>query len=128
VIKRSIPEILSRLAYLPNRTPTMAFSGGAEMAFAEIAAYRDGAVYVGFYSGSSEWERHPNGDEVVLVLEGSTTCVLHAGGKEEAVRLGPNELLVVPANTWHRFEASKGLKVLTVTPQPTDHSLTLSDA
>jgi len=32
------------------------------------------AVYVGYYSGSSEWGQ-PNGDEVVMVLEGSTTII-----------------------------------------------------
>jgi hypothetical protein len=33
------------------------------------------------------------------------------------------ELVVVPAKTWHRFKDSDRLKILTVTPQPTDHSL-----
>jgi trans-aconitate methyltransferase len=27
-----------------------------------------------------------------------------------------------PANTWHRFESPRPVKVLTVTPQPTEHS------
>ncbi len=128
VTKTSIPEVIARLQYLPNRTPAMAFTGGAEKAFAELRKYRDGAVYAGFYSGHSEWERHSNGDEIVLVLEGSTTLVLRQTGRDESIRLGASELLVVPANTWHRFEASKNLKILTVTPQPTDHSLDLTDA
>jgi len=123
LFKKSLGKVLSGLEYLPNRTPEMAFSGGAEKAFAELSKYRDGAIYVGHYSGNSEWERHSGGDEVVMALEGSTTLVLLIEGKEERVQLNMCELIVVPKNTWHRFEQSRDLKVMTVTPQPTDHNL-----
>ena len=127
VAKISLPEVIEGLEFLPNRTPDMAFSGGAENAFSELAKYRDGAIYVGFYSGDSEWEKHANGDEVVMALEGATTAVLLLDGQEKRVRLEANELIVVPRNTWHRFEGSKELKIMTVTPQPTDHSLETPD-
>jgi len=39
--------------------------------------------------------------------------------------LNAGELLVVPQNHWHRFENSDHLKILGVTPQPSDHSLTI---
>jgi mannose-6-phosphate isomerase-like protein (cupin superfamily) len=126
--KIPLTHSFARLEFLPNRTPEMAIKGGAEKAFAELAEYRDGAVYVGFYSGNSEWERHPNGDEIVLVLAGSTTLVLRDEGRDKRTPLGPDELFVVPANTWHRFEESRDLKIMTVTPQPTDHRLNLDDA
>lgn len=121
--KKSITEALAGLTFLPNRTPGMAIEGGAEDAFAELAAYRDGAIYVGHYSGSSEWERHSNGDEIVMALEGSTTIILRANSDDERILLGAGDVIVVPKGIWHRFEDSKDLKVLTVTPQPTDHSL-----
>jgi mannose-6-phosphate isomerase-like protein (cupin superfamily) len=124
-MKKSLPQILSTLTYLPDRKPEMAFTGGAEAAFAEVAPFRDGAVYVGHYSGNSEWERHAAGDELVMVLEGSTTVVLRIDSTDERVPLGQQELVVVPAGVWHRFENSQNLKVLTVTPQPTDHRLAL---
>lgn len=123
----SIPRTLARLEYLPDRTPGMAFSGGTGKAFAELSKYREGAIYVGFYSGSSEWERHPVGDEIVMALEGSTTLVFLLDGKEERVRLETGELVVVPVNTWHRFEGSRELKVMSVTPLPTDHRLERPD-
>ena len=126
--KISLHEALDRLEHLPNRTPEMAFAGGSDAAFAELAHYRNGAIYVGFYSGDSEWERHPNGDELVMVLEGSTTLVLLLEGNEERTTLRAHELVVVPVNTWHRFEESNEVKVMTVTPQPTDHSLDRPDA
>lgn len=123
ISKKPLENFFAGLEYLPNRTPDMAFSGGAEKAFAELSKYRDGAIYIGHYSGNSEWERHSSGDEIVMVLEGSTTLVLLIDEKEEKVQLNMCELIVVPKNTWHRFEQSRNLKVMTVTPQPTDHNL-----
>lgn len=125
--KVSLDARIAGLQYLAARTPGMAFTGGAEKAFAAVAAYRDGAVYVGHYSGSSEWERHPRGDEIVMALAGQTSVVLLQHGAEQRIRLAANELLVVPRNTWHRFEGSSDLKVLSVTPSPTDHSLELPE-
>jgi mannose-6-phosphate isomerase-like protein (cupin superfamily) len=122
-VKRSLNQLFAGLKYLPDRTPDMAFGGNISDAFAEVTPYRDGAMYIGYYSGTSEWERHPSGDELVLALEGSTTLVLLRATGEERVHLAPMELVVVPAKTWHRFEGSDRLKILTVTPQPTDHSL-----
>jgi mannose-6-phosphate isomerase-like protein (cupin superfamily) len=127
-MKKSLNHILAGLKYLPNRTPQMAIVGGAEEAFAEVASIRDGAIYVGHYSGNSEWERHTSGDELVLALSGTTTVILLTEGHENRVELAENELVVVPAGTWHRFENSLHLKVLTVTPQPTDHSVERPDA
>ena len=92
-------------------------------AFSTLAKYRDGAIHVGYYSGSSEWERHPAGDELVIALEGDTTLILLVEGQEERLDLHGGDLAVVPANTWHRFEDSVKLKVLAVTPDPSDHQL-----
>ncbi len=123
VRKESITELLEKVTYLPDRTPEMAMEGGAENAFREVAKYRDGAIYTGYYSGNSEWERHPEGDETVMALEGTTTVVLRTEGEDQRVQLSPNDLVIVPRNIWHRFENSTQLKILTVTPQPTEHQI-----
>jgi quercetin dioxygenase-like cupin family protein len=83
---------------------------------------------VSYYSGSSEWERHPNGDEVVMVLDGTTTVILLKNAEEERYFLAEKELVVIPAGMWHRFEGSERLMVMTITPQPTEHSLETPDA
>ena len=130
--KKSLADILSKVKYLPNRTPESGFSGEASAAFAVVSPYRDGSIYVGHYSGSSEWERHESGDEIVLVMEGTTTVVLlgagAGAGAEQHVQLGAGELVVVPKGVWHRFESSKSLKVMSVTPSPTGHVLERPDA
>jgi len=56
------------------------------------------------------------------VLEGETTLFLIEDDSEKGNPLKAGELLVVPENTWHRFETPNGAKVMTITPQPTDHS------
>lgn len=106
----------------------MAFTGEGSTAFAEVAPYRDGAIYVGHYSGNSEWEQHPAGDEIVMALSGSTTVVLLRSGVEEKLSLSDGDLVVVPQGVWHRFEDSQNLKVFTITPQPTGHSIERPDA
>ena len=126
-MRKSLDTLLDSLRHLADRTPQMAFDGGAEDAFTEVAPYRDGAIYLGHYSGASEWERHANGDEIVMAVDGSTTVVLWRDGAEERVPLKARELVVVPAGVWHRFEDSRELKVFTVTPQPTDHRLERPD-
>lgn len=125
VEKKSPAEILKQLTHLPNRTPEMAFTGEADSAFSDIAIYRDGVISVGYYSGNSEWERHPGGDEIVMAIEGNTTLVLLAKGEQHSVTLHTGELVVVPQGQWHRFETSVQFKVMSVTPQPTEHSLEL---
>jgi mannose-6-phosphate isomerase-like protein (cupin superfamily) len=40
-----------------------------------------------------------------------------------AHELSAGQILVVPQGVWHRFECPDGVKVMTITPQPTEHSL-----
>ena len=91
--------------------------------FAKLSDYRNGGIFITHYSGNSEWERHPNGDELVQVIEGETTLILLVNGNQTSNTLREGELLVVPKGIWHRFKTPKGVKVMTITPQPTEHSI-----
>ncbi len=122
----SITAAFSEVRFLANRTPETS-DEEAEGAFAMLSEYRDGAVFIGHYAGNSQWERHVNGDEIVFVVEGETTLILLVKDSEIPNTLGQGELLVVPKNTWHRFETSKAVKIMSVTPQPTDHSIERPD-
>ena len=113
----SIDAAFDGVTFLPNRTPTTSDEGF----FATLSSYRDGAIFVAHYAGNSEWERHGNGDEIVMVIEGATTLILLVDGEDQPHHLGANEFLVVPQGIWHRFETPDGVKVMSVTPQPTDH-------
>jgi mannose-6-phosphate isomerase-like protein (cupin superfamily) len=50
-----------------------------------------------------EWERHPAGDELLVLLRGSVDLVLEGPGGERVVALRTGDAVVVPRGTWHRF-------------------------
>ena len=94
----------------------------AEPSFATLAEFRDGGVFAGSFEGSSPWERHLNGDELVHVLDGATTLTIIIDDEPRAFEMKGGMLVVVPRGCWHRFEAPEGVTVLTMTPQPTEHT------
>ena len=111
---------LGRLKMLDGRTPT---SSEAERAgaFARLGAYRDGAIFIAKFKGTSAWERHPQGDEIVHVLDGETTLRLITEQGLQSLSLKAGMMLIVPQHMWHQFEAPGGVSVMTATPQPTEH-------
>lgn len=118
----SINSGFSKVNSLENRTPEST-NEQMQNAYIKLTDFGQSEIYLTDYSGFSEWERHPAGDELVQVIEGETTLILLNNGIESKNRLVQGELFVVPQGVWHRFESPKGLKVLTITPPPTDHSL-----
>jgi hypothetical protein len=65
----SIEDEFARLKCLSNRTPE---STNEDMrnSVSKLSDYRDSAIFITYYDGNTEWERHPGGDEIVLVIEG----------------------------------------------------------
>ena len=116
-----LAAVVGDLDFLPDRTPT---TDDTDLEWtAQLSEYRDGGIFAVHWAGQSEWERHGAGDEVVMVIEGSTTMTLLVDGQEHQNTLGPLQMIVVPQGTWHRFDTPTGVKVMTVTPQPTDHQV-----
>lgn len=63
------------------------------------------------------WEVHPEGDEVVFLLQGDTDFVLWVDGQEQRVRVKePGSYVVVPANTWHTARPHGPTTMLFLTP------------
>lgn len=70
------------------------------------------------------WERHPAGEELVVLVEGEATLVLEkAGGGEEVVALAkPGDFVLVPKDTWHTARTTTKTTMLFVTAGAgTDH-------
>ena len=79
-----------------------------------------GHVLVAEYASADDWptwERHPAGDEVVVLLSGEAEMVLRRDGADESVWLRePGAFLIVPAGTWHTARVSRPTRMLFVTP------------
>jgi mannose-6-phosphate isomerase-like protein (cupin superfamily) len=117
----------AKLRTLRGRTPETP-EAEREGAFAKLAPYRDGGMFAAKFSGESAWERHPNGDEIVQIVEGATIVHLMTADGPQSVALKAGMVIIVPQNTWHRFEAPDGVSLVTATPQPTEHlTVTIDD-
>jgi mannose-6-phosphate isomerase-like protein (cupin superfamily) len=93
----------------------------ASGAFVTLAPFRDGNVYCAKFSGDAAWERHPNGDEIVQIVDGATTLYLMTEDGPQSFALSAGMVAIVPQNTWHRFHAPEGVSIVTATPRPTEH-------
>jgi mannose-6-phosphate isomerase-like protein (cupin superfamily) len=71
----------------------------------------------------SSWERHPAGEELVLLVSGAVTLVLEEQGSHREVFLGkPGEFVLVPPNVWHTARPAMPTTMLFLTPGAgTDH-------
>jgi quercetin dioxygenase-like cupin family protein len=112
----------AKLNMLHGRTPQMTeaerkASGG----FATLAPFRDGNLFSAKFAGNGAWERHPNGDELVQVMDGAAILHLMTADGPQSYALKAGMLIIVPQGTWHRFEAPDGVSLMTATPKPTEH-------
>lgn len=65
----------------------------------------------------STWEKHPAGDEMVMLLSGSATLILRTPDGDESVALSqPGSYVVVPRDTWHTARVADAAKMLFITP------------
>ena len=111
---------LAKLTMLRGRTPRTT-RAEREGTAAQLAPYRDGAIFTGKFSGKGAWERHRNGDELVQIIDGAATLYLATEDGPQSVTLSAGMIAIVPQGTWHRFESPEGVTLMTATPQPTDH-------
>src|SRR5215472_306575 len=110
----------AKLTMLKGRTPTMP-AEQREGAFARLAPYRDGAIFSAKFAGTGAWERHPQGDEIVQIVDGATILHLMTEAGRQSLQLSAGMMAIVPQGTWHQFEAPDGVALMTATPQPTEH-------
>ena len=110
----------AQLKMLRGRTPETP-PADREGAFARLAPYRDSAINVAKFSGEGPWERHPNGDEIVQVVDGAATFHIMFEDGPQSYALKAGMVVIVPQGKWHRFEAPDGVSLMTTTPQPTTH-------
>jgi mannose-6-phosphate isomerase-like protein (cupin superfamily) len=83
----------------------------------ENMSIKGALVTVGAGEGNwTHWEIHPQGDEVLVLLEGQTRIVFERpNGGEEKFDLKPGATLIVPVGTWHRAEQQRQVRMLFIT-------------
>ncbi len=109
------------LARTMKRTPDFADEQGLAR-FWMLGPCNGGMAWVGRFSGASPWERHPDGDEVLHVLEGEVQVVLLGESGTVRTRLQAGQVFIVPRNTWHQQEARGTVVQWGATPGRTEHS------
>ena len=65
---------------------------------------------------STEWEMHPEGDELLFLLSGAIDLILQSGEREQIVELRPGAACIVPRGVWHRAHIRRASKGLFITP------------
>jgi mannose-6-phosphate isomerase-like protein (cupin superfamily) len=62
------------------------------------------------------WERHPAGEEVVVLLSGRVDIVQDLDGRDHVVELRPGQAMVNPVNVWHTARVHEPGLALFITP------------
>jgi mannose-6-phosphate isomerase-like protein (cupin superfamily) len=63
------------------------------------------------------WERHPEGEELVMLLAGAATLVLDDEGDERALSLNQvGAYVLIPQGVWHTARTSVPTTMLFLTP------------
>lgn len=63
------------------------------------------------------WERHPAGDELVILVSGKVEMLLEqADGIRRTQLEKSGDYVLIPKNTWHTAHTSMGCSMLFVTP------------
>ena len=71
----------------------------------------------GFEADWPTWERHPAGDEIVVLLAGRAEFILdRPGGEERVVLARPGQFVIVPRGTWHTARIAEHAEMLFITP------------
>ena len=68
------------------------------------------------------WERHPAGEEVVLLLSGRVDLIQDLDGEHRRIELHPGEFAINPPGVWHTADVIEPGDGLFITPgQGTEH-------
>jgi quercetin dioxygenase-like cupin family protein len=62
------------------------------------------------------WERHPAGEELVVLLSGRVDLIQQVGGADHTIRMLPGQAVINPAGVWHRSVVHEPGDALFVTP------------
>ena len=92
---------LAKLKTLKGLTPTTTLAEG--VGFAQLAPFRDSAIFAIKSSGKTAWERHPGGEELVQIVEGTAILDIAVDdGPPQSFEVSAGMVAIVPKGKWHR--------------------------
>jgi mannose-6-phosphate isomerase-like protein (cupin superfamily) len=107
---------------LPGFNWSSEYLDGYERRFATDGA--EGRLVAIFHSAESwpTWERHPAGEEVVVLLSGRIDLIQRIDGSERRVAMTPGQAVINPKGVWHTADVHEPGDALFITPgQGTEH-------
>ena len=63
----------------------------------------------------ANWEMHPGGEEVLILLDGGMTMILDAPGGERRVEMAQGATCIVPKGVWHRALVPRPSRFIAIT-------------
>ncbi len=117
----------------PPATPVESFSWTPEALAAYEARFAadgaDGRLVVLMEQGADwpTWERHPAGEEVVVLLSGRADLVQWIDGREHLVAMQAGQAIVNPAGVWHTAKVHEPGQALFITPGSGTENVALAD-
>ncbi|WP_433657508.1 cupin domain-containing protein [Nocardia sp. CA-128927] len=92
--------------------------------FHEIVGFNGAsfAVFNGTDLATSDWELHPDTDELLMVLEGSVTVEILTDTESHRIPLTAGQFAIVPKGHWHRHTEVRDLVEMFFTPGETVES------
>ena len=110
---------LAKLKTLQGLAPETILAEGE--GFAPLAPYRDSTIFAIKSSGKTAWERHPDGEELVQILEGAAIFDLVTDdGTLQSFEVSAGTIAVVPKGVWHRARFPRAMTLISVTPTHTE--------
>ena len=107
----------ARAVPLPDFDWSAEYLEGYQLRFAADGIEGRLVVMVGGGDDWTSWERHPAGEEVVLVVSGRLDLIQRtADGGERRIPLGPGQAAINPAGVWHTADVHGQATGFFVTP------------
>ena len=110
-------DLRAALREVPHLNITADTTGeDANAAVRNVAKIGNLTLGVMSYAGQTPWERHPDGDELLLALDGELDITILTDDGPVTRKLRVGEAFVCPQGLWHRQFAEKSASTLYGTP------------
>jgi quercetin dioxygenase-like cupin family protein len=95
VVLINLTAELAKLKTLQGLTPQTTLAEGE--GFARVAPYRGSTIFAVKSSGKTAWERHPDGEELVQIVEGTAILnIVTDDGPPQSFEVSAGMIAIVP--------------------------------